>query len=187
MTANANLFISLDHSEEGVVRTSSGNEALKIKGIGTIKLVNELGTILLKKVLYVPQLAVNLLSVQCLVLDNFCVNFEINSFHISNSSSIVMRGNYVANLPTLEFKNLLHSSLYSPSELLHKSLGHDFNSCEASSKPFEELHMDLVGPISPPSQEGHKYFLTIVDSCTRFCSAIPVKHKSDISDAIEQA
>lgn len=47
--------------------------------------------------------------------------------------------------------------------------------------------MDLVGPISPLSREGHKYFLTIVDSCTRFCSAIPIKHKSDVSEVIAQA
>ncbi|KNZ46936.1 hypothetical protein VP01_681g4 [Puccinia sorghi] len=110
-----------------------------------------------------------------------------------------------------------HTSLYSPSELLHKSLGHvswirqrlgipvkDFSSCEAcavskitrgsfhtrhsqATKPFEELHMDLVGPISPLSREGHKYFLTIVDSCTRFCSAIPIKHKSEVAGVITQA
>ncbi|KNZ47851.1 hypothetical protein VP01_6098g1, partial [Puccinia sorghi] len=31
--------------------------------------------------------------------------------------------------------------------------------------------------------EGHKYFLTIVDSCTHFCSAIPIKHKIDVSES----
>ncbi|KNZ44144.1 hypothetical protein VP01_9471g1, partial [Puccinia sorghi] len=115
--------------------------------------------------------------------------------------------------------NLIHQSLFSPSKLLHKSLGQvsyhrirrrleipvkDFGSCEACAvskitrcsfhtrhsramKPFEELHMDLVGPILPISREGFKYFLTIVDSCTRYCSAIPVKHKSDVAETIAQA
>ncbi|KNZ51054.1 hypothetical protein VP01_410g5 [Puccinia sorghi] len=196
MTSKIDFFVSLDPSEEGI-------------GIGTINLMNEHGSIILTKVLYVPELAVNLLSVRCLVLDEFLVNFEMNSFSVSKSNNIVMSGKYVSKLPTVEFKSVHHTSLYSPSELLHKLLGHvsyhrirqrlgipvnDFSSCKAcavskitwgsfhtchsqATKPFEELHMDLVGPISPLSREGHKYFLTIVDSCTRFCSAIPIKHK----------
>ncbi|KNZ52895.1 hypothetical protein VP01_3405g1 [Puccinia sorghi] len=30
-----------------------------------------------------------------------------------------------------------------------------------ASKPFEELHLDLIGPISPISRKNHKYILTI--------------------------
>ncbi|KNZ44482.1 hypothetical protein VP01_910g1 [Puccinia sorghi] len=75
MMSNINLFISLDSSEEGIVCTSSGSEALKIKGIGTINLVNKYDSIILNKVLYVPELFVNLLSVRCLVLNNFLVKF----------------------------------------------------------------------------------------------------------------
>ncbi|KNZ44488.1 hypothetical protein VP01_910g7 [Puccinia sorghi] len=186
-----------------------------------------------------------------------------------------MSGKYVSNLPTIEFKNVNHSSLYSPSELLHKSL--EFSACEAcavskitqgsfhnchfrATKPFEELHFwardmnvsdnkqmrstqakhnanqpegedeveknkerkvsenekertdlrhktresgtnvgwlffyhdqlgltSVLGPISPLSHEGHKYFLTIVNSCTRFCSAIPIKHKNEFTEVIAQA
>ncbi|KNZ50473.1 hypothetical protein VP01_4403g1 [Puccinia sorghi] len=59
--------------------------------------------------------------------------------------------------------------------------GKDFRSCKAcavakvtknsfhtrhsrASKPFKQIHMDLVGPIFPSSREGHCYFLTVVDS-----------------------
>lgn len=35
-----------------------------------------------------------------------------------------------------------------------------------ASKPFEELHLDLIGPISPISRKNHKYILTIVDANT---------------------
>ncbi|KNZ54652.1 hypothetical protein VP01_2890g1 [Puccinia sorghi] len=62
---------------------------------------------------------------------------------------------------------------------------HPFHSGE--NQPFEELHMDLVGPIALLSCEGHKYFLTIVDSCTNFCSAIPIKHKSKVAGVTSQA
>ena len=35
--------------------------------------------------------------------------------------------------------------------------------------------IDLVGPISPPSEEGHRYILTLVDFATRYPEAVPLK------------
>jgi len=32
--------------------------------------------------------------------------------------------------------------------------------------PFQVLNMDCIGPIDPPSSQGHRYCLCIVDSCT---------------------
>ncbi|KNZ59542.1 hypothetical protein VP01_1707g1 [Puccinia sorghi] len=55
---------------------------------------------------------------------------------------------------------------------------------KSASKPFEEIHLDLMGPIWPPSHQGHRFILTLVDSCTRFCAAIPIKLKSDVADTI---
>jgi hypothetical protein len=49
-----------------------------------------------------------------------------------------------------------------------------------ATKPFEEIHLDLIGPISPMSYKKNKYILTIVDSHTRYCSAIPISSKSDV-------
>jgi hypothetical protein len=34
--------------------------------------------------------------------------------------------------------------------------------------PLQRIHMDLVGPINPPSILGYKYFLTIVDQYSSF-------------------
>lgn len=53
-----------------------------------------------------------------------------------------------------------------------------------SSCPFEEIHTDLIGPITPLSQGGHQYILTIFDSSTRCCAAIPLKAKSDTPDVL---
>ncbi|MEL7308157.1 MAG: transposase family protein, partial [Pseudomonadota bacterium] len=36
--------------------------------------------------------------------------------------------------------------------------------------------MDLIGPISPPSEEGHKYILTLVDYATRYPEATALKN-----------
>jgi hypothetical protein len=48
-----------------------------------------------------------------------------------------------------------------------------------ASKPFEEIHLDLIGPIQPLSYKKHKYILTLVDSNTRLCAAFPLTSKSE--------
>ena len=34
-------------------------------------------------------------------------------------------------------------------------------------KPFQRVAIDLVGPISPLSEDGHRYILTLIDYATR--------------------
>ena len=43
-------------------------------------------------------------------------------------------------------------------------------------KPFKRVTIDLVGPISPPSEDGHRYILTLVDFSTRYPEAVPLKN-----------
>ena len=42
--------------------------------------------------------------------------------------------------------------------------------------PFKRVAIDLIGPISPPSKEGHRYILTLVDYATRYPEAVPLKN-----------
>ncbi|KAK7113985.1 hypothetical protein V1264_000125 [Littorina saxatilis] len=41
--------------------------------------------------------------------------------------------------------------------------------------PFERVGVDIVGPIIPASNRGHKYILTMVDYATRYVEATPLK------------
>ena len=41
--------------------------------------------------------------------------------------------------------------------------------------PFKRMAVDLIGPIHPPSKEGHRYILTLVDYATRYPEAIALK------------
>ena len=43
-------------------------------------------------------------------------------------------------------------------------------------KPFKRVAIDLVGPISPPSEDGHRHILTLVDFSTRYPEAAPLKN-----------
>ena len=41
--------------------------------------------------------------------------------------------------------------------------------------PFDRIAIDLVGPIFPASEKGHRYILTIIDYATRYPEAIALK------------
>lgn len=42
--------------------------------------------------------------------------------------------------------------------------------------PFKPVAIDLVGPMSPPSEDGHRYILILVDYATRYPEAVPLKN-----------
>ena len=42
-------------------------------------------------------------------------------------------------------------------------------------KPFKRAAVDIVGPIEPPSEAGHRYILTLVDYGTKYPEAVPLK------------
>ena len=50
------------------------------------------------------------------------------------------------------------------------------------TRPFEVVSIDLVGPFEP-SQDKHKFILTIIDHFTRYPIAIPIKNKDMITVA----
>ena len=54
------------------------------------------------------------------------------------------------------------------------------------TEPFAHVCVDLVGPLSPPSSEGHRYVLTLVDKATRYPDAVPLRHidSSTVSQAL---
>ena len=42
--------------------------------------------------------------------------------------------------------------------------------------PFRRVAVDLVGPLSPPSEDNHRYILTLVDYATRYPEAVALKN-----------
>ena len=42
--------------------------------------------------------------------------------------------------------------------------------------PFKRVAVDLIGPIAPASDKGHRYVLTLVDYATRYPEAVPLKN-----------
>ena len=50
---------------------------------------------------------------------------------------------------------------------------------------FSAICVDIIGPISPPS-DGYRYVLTTIDMCTRFPEAMPLKdiHTRTVAKAL---
>ena len=43
-------------------------------------------------------------------------------------------------------------------------------------QPFKRVAIDLVGPVAPASDKGHRYILILVDYATRYPEAVPLKN-----------
>lgn len=62
-----------------------------------------------------------------------------------------------------------------------------FNSNNSLAEfPFNLVDCDIWGPYHIPAHTGHKYFLTIVDDCTRFTWIYFLKNKYEASEAIQR-
>lgn len=44
--------------------------------------------------------------------------------------------------------------------------------------PFQVMNMDCIGPLDPPSTQGHRYCLCVVDNCTRWPAVYALKNLS---------
>ena len=47
-----------------------------------------------------------------------------------------------------------------------------------ASTPFGRVNIDLIGPFEPKSARGHSHVLCMIDSCTRWVEAVPLKSVS---------
>ncbi|CAN6842208.1 unnamed protein product, partial [Brassica oleracea] len=54
------------------------------------------------------------------------------------------------------------------------------SSVTVSVSPFDLIHLDVWGPFSIESVEGYRYFLTIVDDCTRVTWIYMMRNKNDV-------
>ena len=49
--------------------------------------------------------------------------------------------------------------------------------------PFKRVAVDLVGPMFPPSENGDRYILTLVDYATRYPEVVPLENIDTVSVA----
>lgn len=110
-----------------MISTSSGRNQLEIKGIGEVNLKSKWDKIVLRDVLYVPDLSINLISLRRLLLNHYTVDFQSHMFSLLKDGKLAMKGYYINHIPCLHFSlpvSSISRSHLSYAENLHKSLGH---------------------------------------------------------------
>ncbi|KNZ53408.1 hypothetical protein VP01_3247g2 [Puccinia sorghi] len=53
-----------------------------------------------------------------------------------------------------------------------------------ATKPFEKIHLDLIGPIDPTSRDHCRYILTVVDNFTGYLAGFPLVNKDNTADVL---
>ena len=100
--------------------------------------------------------------------------------HLSNAKLALIRNNNV-HLSTINKD--VHCEIYP----LAKQKRLPFpSSTHVSLECFDLIHCDLWGPFSTPTIDGCRYFLTIVDDCSRCTWVYLLKHKSQTQPILEQ-
>lgn len=57
---------------------------------------------------------------------------------------------------------------------------------ERSSRVLQLIHSDVCGPITPPTHNGKRYFVTFMDDFTHFTVVNLMEKKSEVMDRIQR-
>ncbi|MBW0510760.1 hypothetical protein O181_050475 [Austropuccinia psidii MF-1] len=190
------FFLSMSETMDITVSTGDSNSTLKAFGFGTVQLLCDNKTLTLKNCLHFPHLNCNLISLMDLFKDWLIVNQKGSFFNLEARAKTLLKGHisnkvmYVdyslpRGLLSIDSTTLWHNRLGLPGPTPAKLLGLpsgiiDCMTCnlnkadcfpfnnhfEHANLPLDCIHINLVGPISPPSVSGFRYFLTVIDQFT---------------------
>ena len=60
------------------------------------------------------------------------------------------------------------------------------SSQSVSTVPLQLMHMDVCGPVEPPSLGGNRYFATFLDDYSKLSVVRLLSHKSQVADVVKQ-
>jgi hypothetical protein len=215
MLRSRNLFTSFT-PEKIVIKTGNPNAPLIASGHGTAEIFTNGRVVTLVEFLLVPSITKQLLSLVQFINSSIKITKNSQYFDISDDSGSLFSGEIIDNLlhsnfsqcpkAPINFKSgnheLWHHRLGHPSDHVMKAMGLPGSSNSSmcavcictkmtlipfsSHFPLQRLHMDLVGPITPPSNSGFKYFFTIVNQYSSFKFVQFLKLKSDAFEEFER-
>ncbi|MBW0537362.1 hypothetical protein O181_077077 [Austropuccinia psidii MF-1] len=212
MFHSRSVFSSLSEVSRFSVSTGDSASNLYAVGIGTVNILVNNRLLTLTDCLLVPKLNCNLVSLLQLFKHKITITRANNNFSLETTENLLLQGEVSNNLMKISFTipmsyvttvvdDLWHQRLGHPGKLPVKSMGLpssdkpckicDLNKAaqipfkghfEQAILPLDCIHIDLVGPITPPSISGARYFLTIVDQATSFKITRFLKNKSEAYD-----
>ncbi|MBW0563915.1 hypothetical protein O181_103630 [Austropuccinia psidii MF-1] len=197
MFNNKLIFGSLEQCKPFVISTGDPASNLHAEGRGSINIHVNGKLLHLENCLYVPRISHNLVSMIKLLKDSSTIEklpeerFQMLINHDTTITGQVINGliSIVHTQPRelISTGDIWHCRLGNPSNQAIKMLGLPpssstcktcmmgkstllpfYSGFEKVYKPLECVHIDLVGPITPQSNSGYCYFMTIVDQFNAF-------------------
>ncbi|MBW0465265.1 hypothetical protein O181_004980 [Austropuccinia psidii MF-1] len=160
-------FLNTPKTINILVARGDANSKLSAVGIGSVKILNHKNTLTLKEYLYVTKLKCNIISLLELFKEQPAVNQKDSAFSLSSNGKEIMHDNpSVSVLKQLGVPTPQGNCIVFETNKEHKQPFK--NHFEPALSTLDCVHMDVVGPINPPSVPGKCYFLTIVDQSLSF-------------------
>ncbi|CAI7872441.1 unnamed protein product [Closterium sp. NIES-53] len=168
MTPRAELLTELEPSPVKHVTSALGQRA-EVKGMGKAMFKGADGKMVgLKNVLWVPNLAANLISVRQLVKNEMVAGIRVKG-----------EPDEVLGCPTCM------QAKFTRYPFSGRGDGRGGPSHEATAKaPLDEVVMDVVGPLKLGAARA-EYFLTIVDVYTRMTWVYVLSKKTDVAETVK--
>ncbi|MBW0536422.1 hypothetical protein O181_076137 [Austropuccinia psidii MF-1] len=172
-------FTSFSKTLEISVSTGDLASTLLSTGIGTVVILCGSQSLCLENSLFIPRLNCNLVSLLALSQKNIVIHRENEPFSLKTNNFGIIRGKLTNNLMRVEYsvpENHLTTTALNP---WHERLGHPGN------QAIRMMGLPVINstcstwPVSPASNSGFQYFLTIVDQATSFKTIRLLKLKSD--------
>ncbi|MBW0523085.1 hypothetical protein O181_062800 [Austropuccinia psidii MF-1] len=193
MFNNTKFFSNHPRSIRSEVATGDRQSHLIATGIGRVTLHCNGKTLNLENCLLVPGLKCNLVRMLELFKNQLTVNRQKKTFSLTSNKEVLLTGEIVNRLMCINYelptaflttteKHPWHNRMGHTGPAVLKYLGlpnidtpcqickigkahrlpfnHHFDPVQ---NPFDSIHIDLVGPITPVSLSGSKYLLTIID------------------------
>ncbi|CAI7916429.1 unnamed protein product [Closterium sp. NIES-53] len=189
MTPRADLLTELEPSPVKHVTSALGQRA-EVKGMGNAMFKGADGKMVgLKNVLWVPNLAANLISVRRLQKAGMDTSSKGAKTYAARLGERILWDLHEDRDVYNEMWQILvvpmpkeRQVAASISTKVHR---YPFSSSEATAKaPLDEVVMDVVGPLKLGAA-GAEYFLTIVDVYTRMTWVYVLSKKSDVAETVK--
>ncbi|MBW0479439.1 hypothetical protein O181_019154 [Austropuccinia psidii MF-1] len=209
MFYSKDVFSSFSNTAKCLIANGDSSSNILAEGLGSVVVMIGPKRLTLTNCLYIPKLNCILVSLMQLFRDKLTIIKRSNTFSLRTDGDVLFEGEIIKNLMKINFSQSTSLLTTVVDDLWHKRLGHrgkapvrsmglpsDNSPCktcnlneihqlpfknkfEHVSLPLDCDHLDLVGPISPPSAGGSRYFLTIANQFTSYKMTHMLKSKSN--------
>ncbi|MBW0504359.1 hypothetical protein O181_044074 [Austropuccinia psidii MF-1] len=184
MVNQLEFFQSIEMKDQEI--KLAGGSTIKALGCGTIQLKFQNIILTFSKTLYIPSLATNLISMTTPLRTHLIIKllnkdkFEV----IDKDMKQIVTGSLASGNLTLYYMPKVLTTSAIPGSILTLPLPFCGNFPQATRK-LEFIHMDLCGPISPPSVSGAQYIFRVLDGYSHFAWIFFLSAKSETKSMLK--